>query len=639
MKQKLSIIYWYVFLVVYLEIIYKIFVWNTYFDKNLIIIIFFSIPFALFFYFINNVWHPLANKVLNIIWSFLIILIFVAQYIYYEFYKSIFSIMSAKMGTGQVFGEFFDAIWDYIIRNYKVIILMLLPFIVYLIFKNKIFEFKRNTFKYNFIILSIFLLLYLGNLIYIKTNNKEIYSEYKLYYKVHAPMLTINKFGLLTMEKLDLKRYVFGFEEDMLAVKQNVTNIEEEKYNMININFDELIKNESDEVIKNMHMYFNNEEHSKKNEYTGLFKGKNLILITAESLDISAIRKDTTPTLYKMLNNSFVFNNFYQPLYPVSTSDGEYMALTSLLPKEGIWSFYKSSNINMPYGLGNVFNKLGYTTKAYHNHSYNYYNRELSHPNLGFDFIGCGNGLEKKINCEIWPESDLEMIEATTSDYIKSSNFVSYYMSVSGHLRYNLYNSMSIKNWDVVKNLPYKETIKAYLAANIELDKALESLLKSLEENDKLKDTLIVIVPDHYPYGLTIKELNEISENDRSDKFELYHTSLIMYNSQLEKKVINDYISSIDILPTIFNLYGIEYDSRLLMGRDIFSDSEKIVVLSDRSWITNKGKYDSISEKFVPFNKNVSNEYINEINDKVYQKFNISSYILDKNYYSYLGDL
>lgn len=639
MKKKLNIICWYIFLVLYLEIIYKAFVWNTYLDKNLLIIIFFSIPFALFFYLINNLWHPVINKILNIIWSFSIIIIFIAQYIYYQFYKSIFSIMSAKMGTGQVFGEFFDAVLDYIVRNYKVIIIMLFPFIIYLIFKNKTFEFKRSSNKFNLIILIIFLLLYVGNIIYIRVNNKEIYSEYKLYNKVHAPMLTINRFGLLTMEKLDLKRYIFGFEEEMLEIKNTTIDLKIKKYNVSNINFNTLIEEETDETIKNMHKYFSSQEPSETNEYTGLLKGKNLIFITAESLDISAIRKDTTPTLYKMLNSSFVFNNFYQPLYPVSTSDGEYMAMTSLLPKEGIWSFYKSSNNEMLYGLGNIFNKLGYATNAYHNHSYNYYNRNLSHPNLGFNYMGCGNGLEKKINCDIWPESDLEMIEATTNDYINSSKFLSYYMSVSGHLRYNLDNPISVKNWNVVKKLPYDESVKAYLAANIELDKALESLLETLEKNNKLKDTFIVIVPDHYPYGLTIEELNEISENDRNDKFELYHTSLIMYNSELKKTIINDYVSSIDILPTIYNLYGIEFDSRLLMGRDIFSNSEKIVILSDRSWITNKGKYDSITKKFTPFEKNVSNEYVIELNDKVYQKFNMSSYILDKNYYNYLGDL
>ena len=83
------------------------------------------------------------------------------------------------------------------------------------------------------------------------------------------------------------------------------------------------------------------------------------------------------------------------------------MALNGLLPKEGVWSFYRSSFIDMPYGLGNVFKKMGYKEiNAYHDHTYKFYDRNLSHPNLGFDYKGCGNGLEKLINCNIWPESD-----------------------------------------------------------------------------------------------------------------------------------------------------------------------------------------------------------------------------------------
>ena len=105
-----------------------------------------------------------------------------------------------------------------------------------------------------------------------------------------------------------------------------------------------------------------------------------------------------------------------------------------------------------------------------------------------------------------------------------------------------------------------------------------------------------------------------------------------MYNPNIPKTIIDDYVSGIDILPTVYNLFGIDFDSRLLMGRDILSDSENIVILSDRSWITNKGKYDSIKDKFYPFEESQKN-YVEEINKKVYQKFALSSLIIQKDYY------
>ena len=94
------------------------------------------------------------------------------------------------------------------------------------------------------------------------------------------------------------------------------------------------------------------------------------------------------------------------------------------------------------------------------------------------------------------------------------------------------------------------------------------------------------------------KELNEVSKINRKDKFELYHSTLIMYNPTIEKTVIEDTISGIDIVPTIYNLYGLDYDSRIYMGRDIFSKQEHLVILSDRSWITKKGRYNSVNGKF-----------------------------------------
>ena len=313
------------------------------------------------------------------------------------------------------------------------------------------------------------------------------------------------------------------------------------------------------------------------------------------------------------------------------------MNVVSLIPKEGVWSFYKTSKNYMPFGIGNMFKKLDYNTYGFHNHNYNYYHREKSHTNIGLTYYGCGNGLEKKMNCKHWPNSDFEMIKASTSYYLNDDKpFMTYYMTVSGHLNYNFSgNNMASRNKSKVKKLNYKDSIKAYYATQIEFDKAMEELLNELQESGKLDDTLIVIAPDHYPYGLTTKDMNTVSGIDRTDKFENYHTSLIMYNPKIENKVVDKVISGIDILPTIYNLFGIDYDSRLLMGRDIFSNTEHIVILWDRSFITSKGKYNSITGEFS--NPNVSKEYIDNINKIINEKFKMSSLILEKDYYKELG--
>lgn len=644
MKNKFKIILWWSFLIIYLEIIYKFFIMKDILTTNTFSVVLFSIPWIIIFTIITSIFNEKVNKILTIVFSFLIILVTLAQIVYYNFYNSMFSFLSLTTGTGQVM-QFYVMIASVIARIWYIFAMILIPYILFLIFKNKLFDFKKNNLKFLISYLLIFILSFLGIILVVNKSDKGFYSLKRLIFKTHAPMLTIDKTGLFTMEMIDIERYIFGFNEEIYSEQINMNNEEEKvpevkiEYNTTDIDFDKLINDETDDKIKSMHVYFKNTDPSNKNEYTGMFKDKNLIFITAEAFDTIAIDEKLTPTLYKIANNSFIFKNYYQPLYPVSTSDGEYMNLNSLIPKEGVWSFKQTSKISMPYGIGNMFNKEGYASYGFHNHNYNYYDRQKSHKNIGLKYYGCGNGLEKKMNCKHWPNSDKEMIDATTSYYIDNDKFMTYYMTVSGHLNYNFSgNNMAYRNKNKVKDLKYSTAIKAYLATQIELDKSIEKLLQVLEEKGKLNDTLIVIAPDHYPYGLTTKQMNEISTIDRNDKFEKFHTTLIMYNPNIEKTVVDKVISSLDILPTIYNLYGLTFDSRLLMGRDIFSNNEHIVILSDRSWITDKGKYNSVTKEFTSTtNEEIEEDYIDRINMIVNQRYGMSSLIIDNNYYKKIG--
>ena len=643
MKNKINLTVWWLFLLIFLEMVYRFFIVGGFLTLNTFSVILFTIPWAILFSIVTSLFNSKINKILNFILSFLVTLFTIAQIVYFKFYHSIFSFFSLTTGTGQVM-QFWRQILDVIVNNWYIFLIILIPLILIFIFRNKIINFKRKnlrTILIDLIVINIFIIGIIFRVYY----DKGDYSLDIVFNKTHAPMLTISKTGLLTMERLDLHRYLFGFEEQTIEDEEDKE--EEEvvlepkiEYNVLDINFDKLIDKTSNKTIKSMHKYFKGVKPTEKNEYTGMFKGMNVIMITAEAFDPIALDENLTPTLYMMANNGFVFKNFYQPLYPVSTSDGEYQNLTSLIPKEGVWSFYKSSNIKMSMTYGNMFKKNKYTTYGFHNHFYKYYERQLSHPNAGFKYIGCGNGLENKMNCNHWPNSDYEMIKATTDYYFKKEPFATYYLTVSGHLNYNFSgNNMAYKNKKEVEDLPYSDAVKAYLATHIELEKAMKELLARLEEANLLDKTLIVISPDHYPYGLTDKQLNERSKKDRSNKFEKYHSTLVMYNPTIERTEVKKVVSSLDIMPTLYNLFGIKYDSRLVMGRDIFSESEHIVILSDRSWITDKGTYNSVNGKFTPFNKKekVDNDYIKRINSTVKKRYSMSTLILDNDYYKKLG--
>lgn len=289
---------------------------------------------------------------------------------------------------------------------------------------------------------------------------------------------------------------------------------------------------------------------------------------------------------------------------------------------------------NNPYRLNNSLKKIGYKTYAYHNYYGYFYSRDDYFEADGYDkYAFCGTVVK---NCDSFRASDLEMMKNTVNNYIKDDNFFAYYITVSGHGNY-FYNSNTIaqRNYSSVKNLDYSSQLKTYIAANIELDKALEYLLKILDEKGKLEDTVIVITPDHYPYYFTNNELNEIDIEDRTDKFLMHHENLIIWNPSIPEIEVNKYVSNIDVLPTLLNLFGITYDSRLFIGQDALSEGFGTVILSDQSWINNNGKYNSVTNTFNASIK-VDNNYLEKMNNTVNTYFNISNLIQEKSYYTYL---
>ena len=636
--KKFSLLFYYILFIIYEELVFSCLIYKT-FPTGIWLIVLFSIPIAIILNILSSTFKPKANKIITYTITIFIAVLFGAQIVYYSMYESILSFYSILNG-GQV-TEFMDVIFDMILRNWYGILLFILPIVILIVLhKKKVIDFEKKNLKETVIKMGTVILVQIVAILcvnFIKPN--DIYSNKNLYYNTHVPKLTAQRMGFLTAMRKDFQRFAFGFEEK-LTVNTSVKNSKdasENECNVTDIDFGTLIENEEDETIKEMHEYFRNQEPSKKNEYTGMFEGKNLIVLVAESFSTLAIREDLTPNLYKLYNEGFKFENFYTPVFPVSTADGEYITDTSLIPKEGVWSFKEIVGNYMPYSYANAFEKLGYSSNAYHNHTATYYERDKYINTMGYDsYLAVGTGLEDRMDTSKWPNSDYEMIDVTVNDYINNDKFLAYYMTVSGHLNYTRSgNCMVYRNWDLVKNLPYSDKAKSYLATNIELDKAVGELINKLQLAGKLEDTVIVISGDHYPYGLTLDEINELSTYERDDTFEKYRMPLLIWSGSMEEPINVEKIgSSLDILPTVLNLFGVEYDSRLLIGRDILSDVDPLVIFADRSFITDKGRYNSITGQFIPNEGvQVEEEYVQEINNIIYRKYQMSRLILEKDYY------
>lgn len=432
-----------------------------------------------------------------------------------------------------------------------------------------------------------------------------------------------------------------GLQEESAQAKSRI-------YNSLEIDLEKLVQLSAGDSEKEwLAQYISRLEPTKTNAYTGMFEGYNLIYLTAEGFSTYAVSADLTPTLYKLVNSGFVFTNYYVPLWQTSTSDGEYVNLTGLIP-DGQFSMSKTQNNNMAYVLPAFFDQEGCMNMAYHNNTLSYYDRHLSHPNLGYDFKASklgdldeaewGDKIFYMENPGRWPASDLEMVQYTLPEYIQADRFNVYYMTVSGHMYYNFTgNSMSSKNREAVADLDMSENARAYIACQIELDKALEHLITELEAAGKLDNTVIVLSADHYPYAMTEEQYEELAGKDLSGDRDLYRNSLILWNSGMEENVIvTKPCCSVDILPTLLNLFGFSFDSRMYAGRDILSDAEGLVIFNDRSFVTDTVVYDR-KNKTTAWRKELSEEekesYLDRMKQEVKDRYAFSAYILRQDYY------
>ena len=656
-------------LIIFYEWLFHGVVYN-FFTVKMLFPIAFAIPIGLLLNFIVGFLKQKVYKTVVCSLSIVLCLIYMVQYVYYDIFKTFLTFYTIETVGVDVF-SYYSILVSVLLKNLLPLFIFISPIIGIFIFLPK--KNKRNEDINQGYILSGCIISYLIILVLLPIKGKEIYSPYDLYYNSFVMDKGVEEIGLLTATRKNLIGTLLGsntnseiveiynpIEETKNTNNEAVDNTQwedkkepdkittitptkaltpvkiDDSPNILNIDFEELISEESSKQVKTLHEYFAKTTPTKKNEYTGMFKGYNYIMITAEGFSPYAVDKNITPTLYKLVNEGFVFNNFYTPIWWASTIDGEYVACTSLIPKQGVISFFKSGSNAMPFAFGNQFSKLGYATRAYHNHSYKYYKRHISHPNMGYDYKGVGNGLEV---AKTWPESDLEMMEITIPEYIDDRPFHTYYMTVSGHMNYTFNgNSMSTKNKMAVDDLPYSMEAKAYIACNIELDLALEQLLKELEEKGIADKTVIALSADHYPYGLEKDKIDELAGHVVEENFELYKNNFILWSGSIKEPIVIDKpCSSLDIAPTISNLFGLSYDSRLFMGTDILSDSSPLVMFSNRSFINDKVKYNSKTKEVTKLtNEELPEDYIKNMNLIVKNKFLISESILDENYYSYI---
>ena len=490
------------------------------------------------------------------------------------------------------------------------------------------------------------LLLTVTGLMYVGRDNA--FSVYRTFTNVNTSTdSSYKKIGMLATTAQELRYMLFSGSGSIMITPSslNISDVprtySSNSYNVIeSIDFTALADSTDSDILKATDEYLANATPTRKNNYTGLLKDYNLITICAESFCPWFISEELTPTLYKLSHTGILFENYYGTFQSVTTN-GEYTMCMGLYPDMSRTKTDSSFNVAgtnyLPFCLGNALKGMGYQAWGYHDYIGDFYNRNITHANMGYTFKAADSGLAMKID---WPSSDLEMMEASIDDYINSGEpFHAYYMTFSGHYQYNWDNAMSAKNRDAVKDLPYSEPVKAYIACNLELEYALEYLMQRLEEAGVADKTCIVLTNDHYPYGLTEDEYNELAGQTLDTTFEKYRNSFICYVPGLsENIVVDEYCSTADILPTLLNLFGVDYDSRLLAGTDALSSGLHVAGLSDKSFLTKTFRYDAGTETVIPADENttVSDKLAEAYRLYVDSRFQLSGNILNSDYYAHV---
>lgn len=655
-KNRFSLPGWavLVFTVIYSEGFLHFWVNDSFQLGRLAVIACFSAGLGCLLGLITSFFGPKAGKITTVVLSALVSVIVLTEYFLSDAYKNFMDLRTIFTGAGGVAQDYSALVFSMLGRNLWRILLLLAPAMVF----GLLGTCKQIRWKGKGILGVACLGLYLLGFGAVHTLTQDASVLGRAYNFDTA----VRCMGLNMALTLDTKNLLFPRTSEPEFVQLEIpapAPVEETQptdkdpeveygYNVFDLDYLKMAEEAGSANIASLDRYVASLTPSRQNEYTGLFKGKNLILITAEAFSAEVIDPELTPTLYRMANEGIKFHEYYQPAWGASTTTGEFSNLFGIVPTNGGTSMMMTRGQHMLVNMGYRLKDEGYFSAAYHNHVANFYDRYLTHTKMGYDtFAARYYNLDEIKGC--WPESDLEMIDVTVPKYIDHQPFNIYYMTVSGHCLYSqTENAMTRKNWDKVQNVNHSDTVKGYLAANLEFEYAMESLLRQLEEAGITDDTVIAIATDHYPYGLersstwknTRDHLAELYGVEDYDKFTRDHNALIIWSGCIEDMdlEVTTPVYSLDLLPTLCNLFGVNYDSRLIVGRDVFSDTEPLVLWPDHSWRTDKGTYDFKTKVFTPREGvTVEDGYIERICALVDNKITYSKSVQDFYYFNHIS--
>ncbi len=572
---------------------------------------FFTIIWVLFIVGMSISFKKKIGRIIYLVINIIFMSFFLINNIYYSMTSNFFNFIlfeSASEGMPYIF----DTLKNCNILVYISFVVIVISFIW--AYKN-IPDNKKFDFKNFSIVLILFLVLHIITPLFLgKSNSNLVWNTWKNPRNVYISFNDSNK----SMKVSGLFEYTV---RDFY-----VTYLRDQKEDKSELDF-----------LKEI---YDVENVDKNNKYTGMYKGKNLILLQLESIDNWLINKNDTPTLYKMLNNSINFTNHYS-FYNGggSTFNSEFAVNTGfIVPISYNKNAYTFNNNNFPYSMAKLFKSNDYIVDAFHMNNKEYYSRGINYKNWGYDnYYGL---IDMKTYDDKSYELDRELINNQSfSDLMfpTDNNFVNYIITYSAHLPFSNTAGVCKMLYDMDNEGKEVEFIQMTEEECVrrqakETDYMVELLLNKLEEKDLIDDTIIVVFTDHYLYTLNDKTI--LDKYKTTDNNLINKTPFFIWNGGKNKKTIKKVTSQLDILPTVLNLFGIEYNSNYYIGNDALDNSYSgVVFFSDYSWY-NGNIY--VENAKVTNNKKINASLLEEKNASIHNLIMKNDLTLKYNYFGTL---
>ena len=591
---------------------------------------------------------PQSRFTYFLIWIFFFTFLSIGDTIYYKFYQSFLSIN--LISTASMIGEVNDSLFAKL--HFYQFVYLIFP-IIYIIYHK---ELKKKGYEEGTILVgkrfiistSIFVLIFIVAIVcaYSFGSRKKFVNQYNREY-------IVKKYGLYLYTFNDLVQSIqidgmYGYDED----------------------------------VKTFTDFYSCKEKNQTNEYTNIFKGKNVLFIHAESIQNFLINlkingQEVTPNINKLASSGMYFSKFYPQISVGTSSDTEFTLLTGLMPSSSGTVFVNYYDRTY-YGMPSYFNDLGYYTFSTHANYSCYWNREVMHKNLGYkDFIA----KDSYIVPEDKKDPDYIILGLSDKSFFKQfipklkdikENKSPYYgtvITLSNHSPFNdlekygefdvtmKYSKTDKYGRKTLETAPYLEnsSMGNYIKSAHYADQALGEFIEELQKENLLENTIIVFYGDHEA-RLSKKEFNLLynydpETNDILDEDDPNYVSMENYNYDLLKntpliiwsneenynKEITSVMGMYDVLPTIANMFG--FEEKYALGHDIFSNNEHIVVFPNGNILTDKVYYSDSNEEYImTSNEPIDTEYIDRIKDYADKVLTVSNGIIKYDLIKYESD-